>query len=504
MQRAATPRGSRETGARSGERALPGGMVLALAAVGLALPASAAATARPELVPSPPKVVAGDAGPDGTVRISTKVVNRGARTARGSLGEIVLSTDARRDDRDVTLQRDVVPALRPRQTRRTTIQVRLPAIAGARRYRVIHCADAADAVVEADEGNNCAASRHLPSPAPNVARDADRPTTVRECGDAELPRSGPADAFTNMWRRSGRGWTGGDGELSVPLPDGRIAWLYADTFVGGIAGDSRAPDTQMISNAIVMQDGACLETAFGGTADNPTALVVPKAGGWYWPASGYVEDGELRVLYYRMERTGSGQFDWRFDGTDLAAFTLPDLRLRDVTQVVAQGNPMWGGAVVDAGTYTYMFGIRGEGLTSRMVVARTARGRLGQAPLEYWAGQGWSPDPVGARPIADDATILSVVADGDGWTLVTQRPMFSEEIIMRRAPAPEGPWSDARVIARATAPPGGYTYGGAIHPEFGGGKDDMLLSYSVNGWDSNDILAQPDLYRPRFVRVSLE
>ena len=74
---------------------------------------------------------------------------------------------------------------------------------------------------------------------------------------------------------------------------------------------------------------------------------------------------------------------------------------------------------------------------------------------------------------------------------------------MRRASAPEGPWSDATVIAHAVAPERGYSYGAALHPELGGGTDDMLLSYSVNGWEDEDLRARPDLYRPRFMRVNL-
>jgi len=307
-----------------------------------------------------------------------------------------------------------------------------------------------------------------------------------------------------MWQRTGPGWTGGDGEISIPLPDGRIAWLFADTYIGGITGDRRAPDTPMINNAIVLQDRTCLETAFGGTPDKPAALIAPnQPDSWYWPGSGFVQNGELHVLYYRMTRTGPGQFDWRFNGTDLAAYALPDLRLLTVTPVIDEGNPMWGGAVIDDGPYTYMFGIKGEGLNSRLHVARTTRGRLGKTPLQHWTGQTWAADRAASRPIADDVTTLSFLVDRRGWTLVTQHQVFGEDVLMRRAPAPEGPWSDATVIARAVAPAGGYSYGAAIHPELGGDTDNMLLSYSVNGWNNNDILARPDLYRPRFMRVSL-
>src|SRR5207244_1521048 len=33
---------------------------------------------------------------------------------------------------------------------------------------------------------------------------------------------------------TGEGWTGADGTYSVPLPDGRTAWLFSDTFLGPV------------------------------------------------------------------------------------------------------------------------------------------------------------------------------------------------------------------------------------------------------------------------------
>jgi len=164
---------------------------------------------------------------------------------------------------------------------------------------------------------------------------------------------------------------------------------------------------------------------------------------------------------------------------------------------------LWGGAVVDDGAFTYVFGIEGEFVLSGLRVARTTRGDLGRQPLEYWDGESWDPDPAAAIPVADDVTTMSFLVDGDGWTLVTQGPVYSREITARRAPAPEGPWSEPTVIARAVPPEGGYTYGAALHPELGGDRSNMLLSYSVNGWKEEDLLARPDLYRPRFVRVAV-
>jgi CARDB len=466
-----------------------------IAVAGLLAPAVTDARSKPDLVAVPPPAPEGSMLAGRKVTVTVGVANRGGRPVGRSLGEVVLSADARRDAGDVVVGRVFLRPVAPGGQGRARVRVRLPRDTGAGAYRLILCADAGRAVAEASERNNCSATRRM------------RVTSlvlVRECGDAPLPTGGPAEGFTAMWDRSGAGWTGGDGAFSVPLPDGRIAWMFADSFIGGIAGGRRRNDSPLVNNTIVVQNGACLTTAVGGMRENPQALVAPdKYYGWYWPASGFVQDGELRIVYYHLVRDGPDDKLGHSIGTDLARFALPDLRLLGVERLVGEGNPAWGGATVDAGAYTYLFGVKVTGMTWRLHVARTERGRLGDAPLEYWDGTGWDPDPGHSQPVADDVTTLSFLVDDRGWTLVTQPPLYDDAITVRQAPAPEGPWGAENVIARATSPDDGYTYGAAIHPEFGGDRSSMLLSYShiARGWDG--LFVSADIYRPRFVRVDL-
>ena len=51
----------------------------------------------------------------------------------------------------------------------------------------------------------------------------------------------PDAGMDNFWSRSGPGWTGGDSTYSTQLPDGRVAWLFGDTFLGTVADDGTPP-----------------------------------------------------------------------------------------------------------------------------------------------------------------------------------------------------------------------------------------------------------------------
>src|SRR5690349_10641905 len=89
----------------------------------------------------------------------------------------------------------------------------------------------------------------------------------------------------NTYGDAGNHWTGADSTVSVPLPDGRVAWLFSDTFLGTVNADgSRPRDTPMVNNTLLIQDGTGITaTRTGGTAALPEALVKPsQAGEFYW------------------------------------------------------------------------------------------------------------------------------------------------------------------------------------------------------------------------------
>src|SRR5262245_57032793 len=86
---------------------------------------------------------------------------------------------------------------------------------------------------------------------------------------AALPAGGMspaqlADAFRTYGDTSGR-WNGGDSTTSVPLPDGRLVWLFSDTFLGPVNADgSRPHSAPMVHNSAVVQDGVQLTQTLTG------------------------------------------------------------------------------------------------------------------------------------------------------------------------------------------------------------------------------------------------
>jgi len=362
-----------------------------------------------------------------------------------------------------------------------------------------------------------------PTPTPPAAPPPSGPggpTIFTECGTIAPSDATDASDFDRLWHleRNGSGWTGGDGAFSVRLDDGRIAWLFGDSFIGGVLPDGRrSPDWHMVRNTVVVQDGACLSTAVGGTAQAPVALIRPSDPAvWYWPQTATADAGMLHLLMQRVVRAGPSAWDFAILGVDVIDLDLRSFTVAAVRTLPVDGSVLWGSSVLETADATYVYGVENTPTDAHLFLARVDGRALDGRWLFYRGGQEpWSADPRDAVPLAtaapDDATspapltdmpaTVTVFADPDGVVLVGQAPVFGTVVTVRRASAPEGPFGPPETIATAAPPPESpeaFTYGARVHPQLA--ADDLqLLSWNTSSF--GDLLANASLYRPRFKAV---
>jgi hypothetical protein len=303
---------------------------------------------------------------------------------------------------------------------------------------------------------------------------------------------------------TGTGWTGGDASLSVRLPDGRTAWLFGDTFIGGVdTAGRRDPATPLVRNSIVVQgrDGT-MRTLMAHAAGGPCSLVAGSGPeDWYWPGPPVVGNHVLEVPMAHIVRTGPGAWDFKAVGTSLAVFALPGLRLRSVTPLIVPPGVNMASAVATSGRYSYIYGTLDARQHKAAFVARAPAREL-RAPWRFWNGTGWSADPSAAAPIADGVSDqFSVLRTKRGWALVTQVPM-SRDIVAFRARSPQGEWARVGRVARVPAIAHAITYNATVHPEFSRG-DELIVGFSVIADEWSRIFSDAALYRPRFMEIRL-
>ncbi|MFF4269310.1 DUF4185 domain-containing protein [Streptomyces sp. NPDC001536] len=334
-------------------------------------------------------------------------------------------------------------------------------------------------------------------------------------------------------------WTGGDGTHSVRLPDGRVLWLFSDTYLGQVyappnpVGESfawRDTTAPLVRNsAVLMRDGR-LETTL------PAPLFPdPAPNQWRWPVAARVEprapgsdEQVVRVLLW--VRT-AGAAPWIYGmptATEVATLSLPDLRVESITKVFdqqlvpdASRRVLFGTTLIEEDGWTYVFGGDDGQAASRPVssayVARVPEGRLGEpAAWQYWNGSTWAsggrPAPVlgNQHKRTGVGSAFSVVREDGTYVLFTMAAGTAglTTVSSYWACSPTGPWHGPTKNLPASLPDGEVAaYNPQLHPAAStGGR--LVLSYDVNWLEPTAAAAQLNrnvsLYRPRFVTLTLK
>jgi hypothetical protein len=333
--------------------------------------------------------------------------------------------------------------------------------------------------------------------------------TVQTTWSATAAPHAAPEAQLNAYSDTGKGWTGADSTYSVPLPGGRTAFIFSDTFLGPVNPDgSRPTTTPFINNSFVIKQGGKLTTVTGGTPANPTALVPPPSNGWYWFGAAQTSNAgrNLDVIALRFEKTGPGQWDWHWASNYLARFDSKTFKLQSLTQLPSAANVQWSGWLLRDHGSTYIYGVEDLGASKYQHVARVRGDDLTAKPWEYWTGSGWSADETAsARVLEGVANEHSVTRWGDGYLLITHdtNELFSKRVLGYVSCSPTGPFVKP-VELYQTPETGGniITYNSHEHPDLRRGNE-LLVSYNVNSLVSDDLYADVSIYRPRFLAVTL-
>ncbi|MGK5630358.1 hypothetical protein [Streptomyces sp. URMC 123] len=350
------------------------------------------------------------------------------------------------------------------------------------------------------------------------------------------PQASPEDTFVDYARRTPDGWTGGDSTYSLPLPDGRLLWIFSDTFLGPLNRDGTRPTTaKLVNNSFVLQDGDRLTTITGGTRENPEAIMPPSAEDhWYWAGDGTIATiggtPHLQVVFVEYRRFGPGAWDYRFHRTVVATFDLDrlDEPLR-VDDLPSSTGVAWGSALLpphrSGDGHTYVYGVSDAATHKTMRIARVEGSDLTR--VERWqyansARRAWMRAEHEATDVlAGVANEYSVTPWNGGFVLISQdstEPFSTTIRLWYGGCAPYGPFRAAEgedEVHRMPEPGASGTYGDPdvigynahVHPGLRRG-DRWTLSYNVNSLDDRTTpdgahYRDPGIYRPRFVSFRL-
>ncbi len=314
-----------------------------------------------------------------------------------------------------------------------------------------------------------------------------------------------------MWQnnRTNYGWVSADNDVSVPLPDGRTAWIFSDTFLGWPEPNSNIlNESTMVNNIIVVQEGEnhdSLRSVYKGTQSSPTHLWKPNSG-LYWITDGVVENDKLIVVLNRWDNE-NGSLEYQSEA-GVATVSLPDFTLENVI-IPAYSSTDIPNAILEDGDYYYIYTVeRVSGFEAYSRVARVKKGELNnpETKWEFFTGDGtWVSDNSKAKRIISGVETGSVQKLGPGNYVMSGVPRLSSEVAVWFAPSPMGPWGNKTVLYNNPGEEGVLAYFGHLHEDTERDGGVFTLSYSIYpfGGGVPQQLADRGIYIPRFIKANI-
>ena len=205
-----------------------------------------------------------------------------------------------------------------------------------------------------------------------------------------------------------------------------------------------------------------------------------------WPGAVLVgpRGDKAMVVYSKLLAGSKGPFDFKLLGTSLATWESPDAspirpaarpNSEDPTILFPEGDVKIGHGAVVVGDWIYAYGSETQkdanGVSWPCIVGRVKYDKaLERVAWRFYAGDGrWSSNFTDAVAIMDAAPALSIHWNEYlGKYIAVYSSQFVNNITIRTANGPEGPWSQPVVAVECLAPRNerAWSYCGMAHPVF--------------------------------------
>lgn len=346
----------------------------------------------------------------------------------------------------------------------------------------------------------------------------------------------------NFAFRGAKHWKGSDGAMTVRIGDGKILWLFGDTWIKGLGdGASRT----MINNSVAIEErpvwtkgsriymgmrdtfdrlkilDATWTFWYRGTPDKPESMFKPKEEGtYYWPGCGATNSSDKLFLILKKIRPKKNAdplfaFDWF--GEDLVVVSNRDVppsgwTYKTIPISSERHEVQFGLGCMSDNEYLYSLCYLQEtpNAQKKTILARILWADLESAKnWEYFCGSDnakqtpWNADFHAAKNLFPDGgpEISLFHHNGLGCYVCVYQAPFSNQVIARFSRKVEGPYSAPLVLY--DVPPivlhGGkkaLVYAGKAHEHLST-EAQIGFTYCANPGGIEDHKANPGIYFPK-------
>lgn len=327
------------------------------------------------------------------------------------------------------------------------------------------------------------------------------------------------DTVFNQYFDRTSGWVAGDGAISFPLNNGKSLWLYGDSHIDHYDPKTKTvPCLFQVRNTAVLMDIADpdnQQTLLGTGSQRSLFQVGTDNDFWFWPGMGYTNGDTAYIFQNRLHNTGQGG-NWAFETIDelyMAKMKISTMQVVGYSNLGARNKISFNNGIVREGNYHYIYGIKNNHFGNDLLVARF-RANTPYEPWEYYNGNTWQKDFTKAVKIhAEFTSSFYIFKLKNKFVLLTTQ--FSvgcdqgKEIYSYTAHNPQGPFINKQTIWTVDDTLSGhypFFYIATAHPEHNNRKDELLITYSINGYGDcvqtciNNRM-DPNVYRPKAIRV---
>ena len=332
---------------------------------------------------------------------------------------------------------------------------------------------------------------------------------------------------TAFYKRT-KGVVAMDGGYSIPLLDGRVLWLFGDSYIDHYDSATKTvPCLFQVRNCALLQPAnhswqwQQTQTLLS-TGEGSKSYLKNKPDGTYfmWPGAGVQVKDTVYILCLSLKNVPGGL---GFDSAGpplLAKIKFPEMRVAGFTELSQDFNGVgFGQGFIkdEAAGYVYVYGSKSSGLFTNNIYAGRFPIDTPSANWQFWDGGSWNNDAQKIAPIGSVPAFSTHVSKvKDKYLLLSADFSLGcdqgKNIYASTSNSPTGPFSEKKLIYTiADTVQGHYPffYLPIAHPEFINAKDELLINYSINGYGTCiegciNGKFNPEFYRPQAIRVPLK
>ncbi|MBS1737089.1 MAG: DUF4185 domain-containing protein [Bacteroidetes bacterium] len=360
-----------------------------------------------------------------------------------------------------------------------------------------------------------------------------------------------APAWTQLFLRNS-GWVGGDGIFSIPLngvdsiggsKTDKTLLLFSDTQIGEIQNGVLLPGWSIINNSVAVINGNeplpdKISFYWNKDANNkPLSVFIPASplamqGDYFWLGDGFVNQAlqnDIFIMSYKIRKVNTS-FGFAVGGSSI--ITIPSgsnppfkNAIQTDAPLFVEGDKIDNGYAFGAGIfvntakagaphpdgYIYVYGVKNlpELLNKGLMVGRVKPEDFKDfSKWRFWDGKEWS---ININNIKNAAVITDRVSDelsitplSDGrYVLIFQADVWGS-VAARLSTTPIGPFGPVIKLwdcKEALTGKDYFAYNAKAHPNLSK-PGELLISFNLNSFNFfKDILSDPNLYRPRFIKL---